>query len=62
MTIKKVITKGRFPVKVWTTDIEASAEKQLENISQMPFIHSHVAVMPDVHWGMGGNHRFSYTN
>ena len=53
MTIKKVLTDGRYPVKIWTNDIEESAEKQLHNISQMPFIHSHVAVMPDVHWGMG---------
>jgi len=53
MTIKKVLTEGKFPVKVWTNDIEESAEKQLHNISQMPFIHKHVAVMPDVHWGCG---------
>lgn len=51
--IKKVLTQGKFPVKIWTNDIEESAEQQLHNISQMPFIHKHVAVMPDVHWGMG---------
>ena len=53
MTIKKVLTEGKYPVKIWTNDIEESAEKQLHNISQMPFIHKHVAVMPDVHWGCG---------
>lgn len=41
------------PVKVWTTDIEESALKQLHNLSTLPFIHRHIAVMPDVHWGMG---------
>lgn len=41
------------PIKVWTTDIEAAAEQQLINIAKMPFIHKHVAAMPDVHWGMG---------
>lgn len=41
------------PVKVWTTDIEESALKQLHNLSTLPFIHKHIAVMPDVHWGMG---------
>jgi len=44
---------GAAPVKVWTTDIEESALKQLHNLSTLPFIHKHVAVMPDVHWGMG---------
>lgn len=53
MPIKRILTEGKFPVKIWTNDIEESAEKQLHNISQMPFIHKHVAVMPDVHWGMG---------
>jgi tRNA-splicing ligase RtcB (3'-phosphate/5'-hydroxy nucleic acid ligase) len=44
---------GSAPVKVWTTDIEDSALTQLHNLSTLPFIHKHVAVMPDVHWGMG---------
>lgn len=48
-------TKQRHPIKMWTkhVDVEESALEQLKNISQLPFIHSHVAVMPDVHWGMG---------
>ena len=45
--------EGCAPVKVWTTDIEESALKQLHNLSTLPFIHKHVACMPDVHWGMG---------
>jgi len=52
MTIKKVI-KEKFPVKIWTNDIDDNALSQLANISKMPFIHKHVAAMPDVHWGMG---------
>ncbi len=53
MPIQKVITKGRVPVKIYTDEIEASAYEQLVNISQLPFIHSHVAAMPDVHCGIG---------
>ncbi len=45
--------EGAAPVKIWTTDIEESAMQQLRNLSTLPFIHKHVAVMPDVHWGMG---------
>lgn len=47
-------TTGR-PIKAWTdgVQIEDCAMQQLHNLAAMPFIHSHVAVMPDVHWGMG---------
>ena len=27
--------------------------QQLRNLASLPFIHKHVAAMPDVHWGMG---------
>ena len=53
MPIKTVITKGKVPVKIYTDDIEHQAYQQLLNISQLPFIHSHVAAMPDVHFGKG---------
>lgn len=44
-----------MPVKMWTrgVPVEESAMKQLANVAAMPFIHHHVAAMPDVHWGMG---------
>lgn len=47
-------TSGR-PIKHWTRGVtlEDGARQQLHNIAKMPFIHKHVAVMPDVHWGMG---------
>lgn len=46
---------GRVPVRMWTrgVPVEAEAEKQLANVSQMPFVFKHVAAMPDVHFGMG---------
>jgi tRNA-splicing ligase RtcB (3'-phosphate/5'-hydroxy nucleic acid ligase) len=46
--------EGR-PIKAWTRGVplEDAALKQLRNVASLPFIHSHVAVMPDVHWGMG---------
>jgi len=52
MPIAKVIL-GKKPVKIWTDDIDENAISQLENMGKMPFIHKHIAVMPDVHWGMG---------
>jgi tRNA-splicing ligase RtcB len=53
MTIKKIIEKGRVPVKIWTDDIEHEALQQLINVSQLPIVHGHVAAMPDVHHGIG---------
>ena len=45
----------RVPLKMWTAGVpvEASAMQQLRNVASLPFVHRHVAVMPDVHWGMG---------
>lgn len=47
--------QGRVPIKAWVKGlgIESQAEKQLRNASELPFIHRHIAVMPDVHWGIG---------
>ena len=46
---------GGAPIKTWTkgVQVEDQARAQLENVSRLPFIHKHVAAMPDVHWGMG---------
>jgi tRNA-splicing ligase RtcB len=35
------------------SDIEPQALQQLRNVAALPFIFKHVAVMPDVHLGMG---------
>lgn len=51
MPIQKIITKGKVPVKIYTDEIDSVVFQQLYNLSQLPFIHSHIAVMPDVHVG-----------
>jgi tRNA-splicing ligase RtcB len=53
MPIKRVLSSGRIPVKIYTDDIEAEAQKQLHELSTLPFIFKHVAAMPDVHAGIG---------
>jgi tRNA-splicing ligase RtcB len=47
--------EGRVPIKAWTRGVamEEEARKQLRNISQLPIVFHHVAVMPDVHFGIG---------
>jgi tRNA-splicing ligase RtcB len=47
--------KQKVPVKAWVDGVELDikAEVQLRQTAQLPFIHKHLAVMPDAHWGMG---------
>ncbi|MFN8654934.1 MAG: RtcB family protein [Candidatus Obscuribacterales bacterium] len=46
---------GRVPIKAWVKGValEKEAEKQLNNVASLPIIYKWIAVMPDVHWGMG---------
>jgi tRNA-splicing ligase RtcB len=53
MPIKEVLTSQRVPVKIWTDDADEKSKQQLTNIASLPFIHHHVAAMPDVHLGIG---------
>jgi tRNA-splicing ligase RtcB (3'-phosphate/5'-hydroxy nucleic acid ligase) len=50
-----VPTEGGTPIKAWTrgVPVDESALRQLRNVAAMPFIHPWVAVMPDVHFGIG---------
>ena len=50
-----VIETDGVPIKAWTRgiDIEQSARRQLENVARLPIVFRHVAVMPDVHFGIG---------
>ena len=41
------------PVKIWTNNVEDSAMLQIENLTTLPFLFHHLAIMPDVHAGMG---------
>ena len=55
MNYKQLNIEGGVPVKMWTNGvpIEAEAQRQLENAAKLPIVFSHVAVMPDVHYGIG---------
>lgn len=50
--MRVIETKNR-PIKIWASIIDPQTEQQLFNMAKMPFIHSHVAVMPDAHLGKG---------
>ena len=55
MSLSFMQKKDCKPVKLWTplAEVESSALDQLSNTSSLPFIFKHVAVMPDVHYGIG---------
>ena len=44
---------GRIKAWVKGVEVEPEAREQLENVAGLPFVHSHLAVMPDVHFGRG---------
>ncbi|MEO0478692.1 MAG: RtcB family protein [Planctomycetota bacterium] len=43
------------PIKAWVdgVDLADNAKQQLQRTAALPFLHNHIAVMPDVHWGLG---------
>lgn len=43
------------PIKAWIdgVPVEDEAKKQLQNVAKLPVVWPHVAVMPDVHFGIG---------
>jgi tRNA-splicing ligase RtcB (3'-phosphate/5'-hydroxy nucleic acid ligase) len=51
----ELIEGGASPIKAWIKGVplEHAAANQLRNVAGLPFIHSHLAVMPDVHFGRG---------
>lgn len=55
MTYELITSHKRKPIKAWIkgVSLEPEARQQLLNLASMPFIHKHLAVMPDAHLGRG---------
>src|SRR5688572_30937729 len=55
MNYETMNVEGGRHVKMWTqgVPVDEQAKEQLANIARMSFVHSHLAVMPDVHVGKG---------
>ena len=56
MSIQKILNADAaygVPVKIFTNAIDQDSIEQLTKMAQLQFIHSHIAVMPDVHVGKG---------
>lgn len=51
----ELVEGGLVPIKAWTRGVkfEPGAKLQLLKTAQLPIVHGHIAVMPDVHFGIG---------
>jgi tRNA-splicing ligase RtcB len=51
----QVIETSGAPIKAWVDGVsfEGQARAQVSRVAQLPFVFRHVAVMPDVHAGIG---------
>ena len=55
MSYELLESNGGRQIKAWIQGVPLgeNARQQLRNLASLDFIHSHVAVMPDVHYGIG---------
>jgi tRNA-splicing ligase RtcB len=55
MTNYQTLATNNVPIKAWTNGVpfEPEAEAQLRRMAALPFVHKWIAVMPDVHSGIG---------
>lgn len=53
--MRTLVEQGRVPIKVWSDgiEVEPQAMQQVRNVASLPVVGPHVAIMPDVHWGIG---------
>lgn len=51
----EIIRTARSPVYAWTdgVEFESGAREQVAAMASLPFVHDHIAIMPDVHVGIG---------
>ena len=53
MAANRILDKGGVPIHVFTDDIDQGSIQQLGELSRLPIVRGRVAVMPDVHVGIG---------
>jgi tRNA-splicing ligase RtcB len=55
MTNYETIPSQGVPIWAWTRGVpmDENSRAQLVRTAELPFVHHHVAVMPDVHYGIG---------
>jgi len=51
--MQKVISTEKVPIKMWLDEPEEGALQQAFNLANLPFVFSHICLMPDTHQGYG---------
>ena len=51
--MQRTIKTEKRPIKLWLEEMDSGAMEQARNLANLPFIHSHIAIMPDAHLGYG---------
>jgi tRNA-splicing ligase RtcB (3'-phosphate/5'-hydroxy nucleic acid ligase) len=51
----RVIKKDYYnlPAYIWATNVEETAQEQIDHVNSLPFLASHTAYLPDLHAGFG---------
>src|SRR5574344_2795284 len=49
----KVIEMNKVTVKLWASQLDAHAWEEVNNLTTLPFLFRHLALMPDAHGGKG---------
>ena len=51
----KIIETERLPIKLWLPkdEVDEGTLQQARDLANLPFAHSHIAIMPDTHLGYG---------
>jgi len=51
--MEEILTTERFPIRLWLRDADEGTLAQARNLANLPFVVSHVCLMPDAHQGYG---------
>ncbi len=51
--MEQVINSEKAPIKLWLPQLDNDTLQQARNLANLPFIHHHIAIMPDAHMGYG---------
>ena len=53
MPVRRIVHGDHTHAKVYTAEIDLKTHQQIQDVASLPFIHKHIAVMPDTHAGYG---------
>ncbi len=51
--MRRTVKTEKKPIKLWLEEMDSGAMEQARNLANLPFVHSHIAIMPDAHLGYG---------